>query len=204
MSYRPYVAEMLGTFVLTFVVWLSVAFAMPFSTPIMAALTLGLFVYLVGPISGAHLNPSVTIGLLAIQKIKPRDAGYYVIAQFIGAIVALILGTMLNPEPVSIPMETDLLVGAAEMLGTAILAFCVTAATIEAVKPSLSGVVVGTGLFIGIYLAFPFSNAVLNPAVALGIGSLGSMYILGPLVGGVIGAWAAKGLLEPHRGAKRA
>lgn len=204
MSYRPYLAEMLGTFVLTFVVWLSVAFAMPFSTPVLAALTLGLFVYLIGPLSGAHLNPAVTIGLLSAQKIQARTAVFYIVSQFIGAIIAMMLGAVVNAEPVSVPHDADLLVGFAEALGAFMLAFSVSAAGAKTTHPATAGLVVGSGLFIGIYLAFPFSNAVLNPAVALGIGSFGAMYIIGPVVGAVAGVWAYQHLCAQPAPAKRA
>lgn len=199
MSYRPYVAELLGTFALTFVVWLSVAFAMPFATPVMAALTLGTFVYLVGPISGAHCNPAVTIGLLIGQKIKPKPATFYVISQFIGAFLAMMLGRFLNPEPVAIPLEADLLSGLAEAMGAAMLAFSVSSVAWGKTPYALSGGIVGLGLFLGIYMAFPFSNAVLNPAVAFGIGSFGPMYILGPLLGGIVGVWGYKQLYAARK-----
>jgi glycerol uptake facilitator-like aquaporin len=54
---KRYAAELVGTFFLTLVVYLSVALALPFSTPVMAAITLGLFVYTLGGVSGTHINP---------------------------------------------------------------------------------------------------------------------------------------------------
>ena len=197
MSYRPYLAELLGTFTLALVVWLSVAFQMPFSTPVMAALTLGLFVYTVGGISGAHLNPAVTLGMLSIHTIKTNDAIFYIISQFLGAALALILGTLLTGEIASVPTDSSMMVGVSEAIGTFFLAFAVAAATRQKIDPAVSGIVVGGSLFIGIYMAFPFGNAVLNPAVALGIGSFSSMYILGPVVGAVAGAWALDKLYGP-------
>ena len=92
MHYHKYAAEFLGTFALTFVVWLSVAFAMPFPTPVVAALTLGLFVYTVGGISGAHLNPAVSIGVYSAGKLKTNDAVFYVVCQLAGAAVAMTVG----------------------------------------------------------------------------------------------------------------
>lgn len=204
MSYHRYFAEFLGTFTLSLVVWLSVIIAMPFPTPAMAALTLGLFVYLVGGVSGAHLNPAVTLAMLSIHKIKPRDATYYVVAQCIGAIAAMAVGVLYVSESAELPVENILSVGFGEAAGTFLLSFTVTAATLKKLDASVSGLAVGLSLFIGIYLAFPLSNGVLNPAVALSIGSLGSMYILGPVLGAVAGAFACfklfEGLPSPKNG----
>lgn len=65
---NKYIAEAIGTFALTLAVGLSLAGEFPVSTPILAALTLGLFVYSVGHLSGTHLNPAVTIGAWSIKK----------------------------------------------------------------------------------------------------------------------------------------
>jgi aquaporin Z len=191
MTYSRYFAEALGTFALTFVVLLSTVFAMPYSTPVMAAGTLGLFVYLIGGLSGAHLNPAITIGLLSVNKMRVSDAFFYVIAQFIGAIIALILLYLLTGESTGIGFENDLLVAAFEAMGTFVLAFGISSVVLGKIHPAASGLAIGGSLFIGIYLASVVSNAVLNPAVALGIGSFGPMYVLGPIVGSVAGFWAS-------------
>ncbi len=197
MEYRRYLAELLGTFTLTFVVWLSVAFAMPYPTPVMAALTLGLLVYTLGPISGTHINPAVTVGLLSIDRIKMKDACGYIAAQFAGAFLAMFLGRMLSGEMATVPHESHLIIGVAEAIGAFFLVFGITSVVEKKVDGIVSGFVIGGSLLLGIYLALPFSNGILNPAVALGVGSFGTMYILGPLVGAVCGAWAAKLLHAP-------
>ena len=194
MPYHKYASELLGTFALTLVVWLSVTFAMPFPTPFIAAFTLGLFVYTVGGISGAHLNPAVTLGVLSINKIKTNEAIFYVLCQLAGATIAMSLGRLLSGQIASIAHETTLTAGVAEAIGTFVLAFGVVSATIQKIPPAAAGLVVGGSLLVGIYMAFPFSNAILNPAVALGINSFGPMEILGPIVGAVCGAWARMSL----------
>lgn len=192
MHYSRYLAELLGTFALTFMVWISVAFAMPFPTPVMAALTLGVFVYLVGGISGAHFNPAITIALLTLKKISSKEAVLYMLAQLIGAALAMFVGTVLSGAGASVPQGGGFVVAVAEAIGAFFLAFGVTSVVKGKVSSEMSGIVIGTSLFIGIYAAFPFGNAILNPAVALGIGSFSALYILGPIAGAIAGAWACE------------
>jgi len=196
MELRRYLAEALGTFVLALVVWLSVGLAMPFSTPIIAALTVGIFVYTIGGLSGCHLNPAVTIGLLSINKITPRDAVAYIIAQFCGSFAALAFGTMIYADEVRVGYENTFSVGVAEALGAFLLVFGICSVVYKRVHPAAAGLVIGSSLLLGIYVAASVGNAVLNPAVALAIGSFGAMYILGPIVGGVGGAWAYTALFH--------
>ena len=191
MPYHKYAAELLGAFTLTLVVWLSVTLDLvAFSTPLVAALTLGIFVYTVGGISGAHLNPAVTVGMWSTKKIKSHDAVMYVVCQLAGAAIAMTVARLLSGQVASVPYETTVAGGVAEALGTFFLAFGVMSATLQKVAPAAAGLVVGGSLLVGIYIAVPFSNAILNPAVALGIGAFGPMEIVGPLLGGIAGAWA--------------
>ena len=199
MPYHKYAAEFLGTLALSLVVWLSVAFTMPLSTPVVAALTLGLFVYTVGSISGAHLNPAVTIGMLSAGKMKMNDAVLYIVFQLAGAAVAMTIGRLLTGQSGSVAMEATMSAGVAEAMGAFVLAFAVMSVTLQKVPPAAAGLVVGGSLLIGIYVAFPFSNAILNPAVALAVNAFGPREILGPIVGAVGGACARMGL-EHARG----
>lgn len=195
MDFRKYSAEALGTFFLTLAVYLSLAFATPLATPIVAALTLGLFVYTVGDLSGCHINPAVTIGLWSIKKINAKDAMLYIIAQFVGAFLAMQLGLYISQgHAVVAGYEDAFSVGVSEALGAFVFTFGIASVVYAKVHSSFSGMIVGLSLLLGIFVASPMSNAVLNPAVALGIGSFGVMYILGPIVGSLAGFWAFTGL----------
>src|SRR6202041_667560 len=89
---RKYLAEFLGTFVLVFggvgsavlagshIGFVGVAFAF--------GLALLAMVYTIGPISGCHINPAVTLGVLLAKRIGAKDALMYVVAQIFGAIAA--------------------------------------------------------------------------------------------------------------------
>src|ERR1700728_1398965 len=89
---NKYFAELVGTFVLVFAGVGSAVLAgshIGFAG-ISAAFGLSLLamVYTIGPISGCHVNPAVTLGVLIAKKIGMKDAIAYVIAQIIGAIIA--------------------------------------------------------------------------------------------------------------------
>src|ERR1700750_1322913 len=89
---KAYIAELIGTFVLVFggvgsaviagdkIGNLGVAFAFGLSLLAMA--------YAVGPVSGCHINPAVTLGLLVARRISLPEAARYWVAQVVGAIVA--------------------------------------------------------------------------------------------------------------------
>ncbi len=184
---NKYVGEAVGTGVLTMVVALALAGTFAVSVPVLAALTLGLFVYSLGHLSGTHINPAVTIGAWSIGKISTDDAIKYVIAQFIGAGAALlVVGSLVTAATLSV--KADLGTGLAEMIGTALFTFGIASVVYGKTPAVMSGMVVGGSLLLGIAVAALLgSNGVLNPAVALGIGSFNVMYVLGPVLGSVLG-----------------
>lgn len=88
---KKYLAEMFGTFVLVFIGCGTVVFSAETVGHLGIALAFGLAVmamaYTVGPISGAHVNPAVTLGVWSAGRISGKDAWGYIIFQFIGAIL---------------------------------------------------------------------------------------------------------------------
>ncbi|MEQ1849237.1 MAG: aquaporin [Candidatus Peribacteraceae bacterium] len=195
MKPQPLVAELLGTFTLTLVVLLSMASSYGVPTSILAGLTVGLLVYVLGPISGAHFNPAVTIGFYSINKIASRDAMWYVVMQMLGAFLASWVGMlMLGDAIIAIPVDT-LAVFVGEAMGAAVLILSIAAVVFKKVDGAAAGLTIGTGLAIGAHIASSVGNGVMNPAVALGIGSLSWMYAIGPVVGAVIAAFGYQWLV---------
>lgn len=188
---KKYVAEGLGTFTLTLAVTLSFGSKFPLATPVVAAFVVGVYVYTVGRISGTHLNPSVTLALLSVGKISRKDAFGYVVAQCIGAVLSMLIATWLLGELPSQSVQSTPQVAFAEMAGAFLLMFGISAVVLGKVDAAASGITIGSSLLIGILVAVGAgSNGVLNPAVALGIGSLSVFYVAAPLLGAMLGAWS--------------
>ncbi|CAN5295306.1 hypothetical protein BH10PAT2_BH10PAT2_1910 [soil metagenome] len=182
-----YAAEAIGTFGLSLVVVLTLVGKPPLPVPVLVALTLGLFVYSVGHISGTHLNPAVTLGLLSIKKISWEKAFGYLIAQFIGAALALAVGKLLGIQNLDIP-DTSALIAISEAVGTFFFTFGIAAVVFDKAPKAMSGAVVGGSLLLGIVISSAIGSAgILNPAVELAVGMFSPMYVFGAILGSIIG-----------------
>jgi glycerol uptake facilitator-like aquaporin len=89
-SLKPAIAELIGTFALTFIGAMAIANGQAGLVGVAFAhgLTLMIMVYALGAISGAHVNPAVTLGLALGKKIEWNTAVVYWIAQLVGAAIA--------------------------------------------------------------------------------------------------------------------
>lgn len=187
---KKYLAEFIGTFGLSFIVLLAVSFvgSLPIAVPLIAALTLGLFVYSIGPVSGCHINPSVTLAQLSVKKISVKEAVGYIVAQLAGALVAVMVAKMLVVvSPVAGAVYSNK-VFMAEMLGAFFFNFGIASVVYGKAKEQMSGLVVGGSLLLGVLVAsLSGASGILNPAVAYALGSATAVYILAPIVGAVLG-----------------
>ena len=169
-------------------------------------------VYSVGHISGAHINPAVTIALLATRKIDLATAVPYILAQLVGALIGagltyiILIGNhpeVLGLGAVAVNDNAGNFVGfLAEVIGTAILVFTVFGAAVDGRAPAgFAGIVIGFIVYGVIILVGPITGAALNPARQIGPEILGGLigakthfdqlwvYIAGPIVGGLGGAF---------------
>lgn len=192
-------AEALGTFALVFVVMTAIATGSAI-TPWLAGLTLGLMVYSLGHISGTHINPAVIIGAWSIGKISLKDGAKYIIAQFIGAFMAMLVVHSFLPEAsmvisLAVTAQPSMFIMFAEIIGMFFFTFGIASVIYGKTPSDFSGLVVGLSLVLGIMVAVIGSAGILNPAVALSLGAFNLMYILGPIVGSVLGMNAYKHLM---------
>ena len=184
---NKYIAEFIGTLALATIVGLSVAGTFPIATPILAALTLGLFVYTIGHISGSHINPAVTLGLWSVKKIAITDAAYFIGAQLIAGACAYALVRAVHPGFMSAGGITTMeFVG--ELVGTFFFTFGIASVVSGKAPATFSGLVVGGSLLLGISFAALLGAAgALNPAVALALGALNPVYVVAPIIGSILG-----------------
>lgn len=189
---HKYVAEFFGTFLLVLAVSLAFEYDIGIAAPVAAAVTLTLLVYAIGPVSGAHVNPAVTIGLLGIGKITLPETVRYLLAQLLGATLAIGIREFISQDFPALSGETHLAEYVAEFMGAFVLTFGVATVALGKAERAASGLIVGGALFIGIVLAAPFSFGLLNPAVALGFQVASLPYIVSPILGALAGAQLRK------------
>jgi len=121
---------------------------------------------ILGPVSGAHFNPAVTLVFWIRGEIAPRDAASYVGAQFAGGII----GTMAAHAMFALPLlDTSLKVrtGTAQWLAEGIAAFGLIATILGGLRFARSSVPWLVGLYITAAYWFTSSTSFANPAVAV-------------------------------------
>lgn len=210
MNLKPLVAELVGTFTLVFIGAGAGALATGGAGGIALAhgLVLAALIYAYGDISGMHVNPAVTLGVVAAGRMGIQDAVGYWIAQFAGGILGA-AGVMLAVANLTAAQHAGGLGGAVLMTGLpvrqgvlieAVLTFLLVSAVLHCAVSGkagkLAGVAIGFTLAACILMGGPLTGATLNPARALGPalfdGSIGNYWIF--LLGQLLGAAVAAGL----------
>ncbi|MDV6376313.1 aquaporin [Deinococcus arenicola] len=191
---KRFVAEVIGTFFLVVAALLSPA-GLTFA---LVGLTLLVMVLVLGKVSGSHLNPAVTVGLVVARQFPFRAGLLYILAQVIGAFLAFAFGSLVGRQlPTTDPHANALWF---EVIGTVLLVFVVTRVVMSKLPPAASGLGIGLALSVGIAIAGPSSGGVLNPAIALVLllgklssGSLltGILYLIVPILAGAVAALLA-------------
>jgi glycerol uptake facilitator-like aquaporin len=184
------VAEFLGTYALVSAVLAMASLTdSPFFPAVAAGLTLGVMVLVIGPLSGAHINPAVSFGLWTLRKVPASTALVFVAAQMLAGFTALKMNEYLLDE--SVPALTssgwDWRIVLAEGIGALIFTFGIATAILGNYEDGKLAAAIGGSLFIGVLAAALGSTGALNPAVALGINSWSISYVIGPLVGAAAG-----------------
>jgi aquaporin Z len=236
---RKLAAETLGTFVLVFfavgVATLTFGFKLDggsvaagvLTTSLAFGLVLLALVYAIGPISGCHVNPAVTLGFVVARRMAPGEALGYWAAQFVGgfagaaALWGVFSGTHgYSRDTVGLGADgwgSHSIVGlngggafTAEVILTFLFVLVVLAATSHVASAGFAGLAIGMGLTVVHLLGIPLTGTSVNPARSLGPALiLGGdalsqvwLFIVAPLVGGALAAVVFLGLIaEPARAA---
>jgi glycerol uptake facilitator-like aquaporin len=182
-------AEFLGT-----AAFVSVALVLTETTAVSyfiatsVAITLAVIVLMFGSVSGAYVNPAITFGMWTARRIGTLRAVSYIAAQMLGGLAAWQLYQYLTDKPLAAkPVAFNAHLWIAEVVGTLILSLGFAAAASRVFDALQSAIAYSGALFAGIIVASVSSAGLLNPALALGVRSWGATYILGPLVGALIG-----------------
>ncbi len=193
---RNALAEFVGTFIFVFAIIGAVNSGSDL-TPLAIGFALMVMVFATGHISGAHLNPAVSLGAFLRGAIDAVTFVFYVVAQLVAGALAALVSFALWPAPEA-PKEIDL--GPAflvEALWTFVLVYVVlnVATTKSNVNNSFYGLAIGSTVFVGAVAVGGISGGGFNPAVALGLSITGIfdfgaywLYFLAPLVGAAVAA----------------
>jgi MIP family channel proteins len=212
---RKLAAEILGTFALVFTgtgaIVINDARGGTVSH-IGIALTFGLIVlamvYAVGDVSGAHLNPAVTLGFFAARRFEGRWVAPYIVSQCVGAVLASLALRLMFPASATlgatVPAGDALQSFVLEFILTFLLMFVIlSVSTGSKEKGVLAGVAVGSVIALEALFAGPISGASMNPArsfapalVSLRLDSLW-VYLTAPVLGAGAGVLACRCVQDP-------
>ncbi|MFT5206864.1 MAG: aquaporin TIP [Candidatus Omnitrophota bacterium] len=214
---RACAAEFIGVFALVFVGMGAIASDMItggqttlLGVALAHGLTIAVMVTVFMNVSGGHLNPAVTIGMLVTKRIDGVLAIAYIIAQYLGGLAgAVAIQTIIVGE---VPFGTGVpalargispVVGLLlEVILTFFLVLSIFGTAVDKSAPKMGGLFIGLTVTLGILVGGPISGAAMNPARHLGPaifgGGLGSawLYTLGPIIGGVIAAFVYEQVIE--------
>lgn len=223
--FTKYIAELIGTMVLVLigcgsaviaggnVGFLGISFAFGVAVLVM--------VYTIGPISGCHINPAITLSMLVVKKINAKDALMYVLFQIIGAIIGAgilyLIAAGVSGYSVSVnglgqngydthsPGGYSMISGIiAEVVFTAIFLIVILGSTHKNAPAGFAGIAIGFTLFLIHIVVIPVTGTSVNPARSIGpavfVGGDALVqlwvFIVAPIVGGIIGAGIWKLLLD--------
>jgi aquaporin Z len=225
---KKYLAELIGTFALvafgcgsaviagSHIGFQGIAFAFGLAVLVM--------VYSIGSISGCHINPAITISMLAAGKISVKDTIGYIIAQCVGAIIAAavllaiasgrpgyeigISGLGQNGYGLQSPDHYSLLACfIAEVVLTFLFLFVIFGSTHANAPKGFAGLSIGISLTLIHLVGIPITGTSVNPARSLGpaifVGGEALsqlwLFILAPILGGIIATLVWKSIFEKNQ-----
>ena len=221
---KRYISELIGTMVLVLFGCGSAAIAGSALVNLGIAMAFGLSIvamaYVIGDISGCHINPAVSIGMWIDGRMDAKDLIMYILFQCIGAIIGIaLLVAIINSAPgLGGYLTTGLgqngfgsassvgldVVGAiiVEIILTFVFVFTVLGVTKKTENAAIAGIVIGLTLAFVHIMGIPLTGTSVNPArslaPALFMGGLALkqvwVFILAPIVGAVIAGLLYKGL----------
>lgn len=210
-------AEIIATYLLVFVTCGSAALSASdehmvskLGASVAGGLIVTVMIYAVGHISGAHMNPAVTLAFAAVRHFPWKQVPLYALAQLIGATsAAFTLRILLHPIKqvgTTSPSGTEIQALITEIVVTFSMMFVTSAvATDTKAVGELAGIAVGSAVCITSILAGPVSGGSMNPARTIGPAIASDyysgiwVYIVGPVCGTLAGAWTYNFIRETDK-----
>jgi len=214
--YRKLLAEFVGTALLVFFAVGAAVFGIDKIGAVGVALAFGLtllaLAYAIGPVSGCHINPAVTLGALMSARITVTDAAGYWIAQVLGGIAGAAVLRLMTSSFGKVKDQTGALGtnnwGASisgpgafvmEVLLTFLLVLVVLLVTSRTGSTAFAGLAIGLTLTVIHLVGIPLDGTSVNPARSIGPALFHGgtalthvwLFILAPLIGGALAALAA-------------
>ncbi|TFV66103.1 UNVERIFIED_ORG: MIP family channel protein [Bacillus sp. AZ43] len=222
MLQRRLAAEFLGTALLVFLAVGSAVAGIDSIGALGVALAFGLtllvLAYALGPVSGCHVNPAVTLGVLLSRGMTATEAAFYWVAQFAGGIAGAALLKLLTSGFGDVTDQTGALgandwgpaisAGGAfvlEALLTFVLVAVVLLVTGKAATPGFAGLAIGLALAVVHLVGVPLTGTSVNPARSLGPALFAGgdplahawLFIVAPLVGAVLAVLVVRLISTP-------
>jgi MIP family channel proteins len=207
-------AEVVGAFTLIFIGGGAIMSGADLEGVAMAhGFAIAVMVCALGHVSGGHFNPAVSFGFLVTRRMEPLQCGAYVVAQLLGATLAAIGLKVAWPEAavdatnLAVPAlgsATDIGAGIfLEAVTTFFLVFVVFAVAVDkrGSFKFVAGLPIGFVILMDILAIGPLTGGAMNPARWFGPALIGGtwddsiVWILGPLIGGAVGAFVYDQLL---------
>lgn len=216
MNARIYLAELLGTFLFMMIGYSSVAAFHATAPPTTGLLVVpfsfgfGLLaaIFAFGHISGAHFNPAVTVGIVLDGRLSALQGAGYIVAQIIGAIgAAAVVAATISQSAVAAGITkpgagiSDISALVLETVFTAIFVVVILTSTKRA--PALAPLAIPLTLVAIHFAIATVTGSSVNPARSIGSALVGGdltglwIYLVGPIVGGVIGWGVYRGANHP-------
>ncbi|MBR0513485.1 MAG: MIP family channel protein [Clostridia bacterium] len=213
---KKYAAEFIGTFVLVLFACGVAGQICDGSTSglIGTALAFGLVIvamaYSIGNVSGCHINPAVSIAMLVSKKISLKDFCGYIVAQFLGAtagaaLLYAIVGDSTKLGANGLFQDNIWLSFIIEVILTFVFVIAILGVTSKSENGSVAGLVIGGALVLVHLLGISFTGTSVNPARTFGpalfAGTLSTywVFLLAPLVGGILAALVYEYLTEEKK-----
>jgi aquaporin Z len=178
--------------------------------------------YAIGPISGCHINPAISIAMVVAGKMSAKDAAGYVVAQIAGALAGAGVLYLLVSNQAGYTQLSDWALGSngwgegylgnystvgafvAEVVMTCLFLLVILGTTSKQANPTMAGLAIGISLVLIHMVAIPITGTSVNPARSIGPALFAGgkalsqlwLFIVAPVIGGVLGAIIWKTMLE--------